>query len=116
MFKGVVYAKLTKNVVLKSVSRSIYIREKYDFTSITIFWSIGVDSGPKLVAIIFTSAGTDVQKRSFTFFKEKFSRFPVISDRPVYYQIPIFKAKIIKLYIQAVADFWSRLCKQYALI
>ena len=59
-----VNAKSGKNVVLKSVSRSIYIRERYDFTIITIFGSIGVDSGPKLVAIIFTSAGNDVQKIS----------------------------------------------------
>jgi hypothetical protein len=59
--KGVVNAKLAKNVVLKSVSRSIYIRERYDFTIITIFGSIGVDSGPKLVAIIFTTAGNDVE-------------------------------------------------------
>jgi hypothetical protein len=60
----VVNAKLAKNVALKSVSRSIYIREIYDFTRITIFESIGVDSGPKLGAIIFTSAGNDVQKIS----------------------------------------------------
>jgi hypothetical protein len=64
LLKGVVNAKLAKNVVLKSVSRSIKIRERYNFTSITIFGSIGVNSGPKLVAIIFTSAGNDVQKIS----------------------------------------------------
>jgi hypothetical protein len=62
--KGLVNAKLAKNVVLKSVSRSIYIRERYDFTIITIFGSIGVDSDPKLVAIIFISGGMTLKNFS----------------------------------------------------
>ena len=54
--------KIGQNRSFEVCFLSIYIRERYDFTKITIFGLIGVDSSPKLVAIIFTSAGNDVQK------------------------------------------------------